>query len=52
MVIDELNNLPIDYAIDEKDVKIIKYFLTKQDVDDTRMEKIKIILEEAGEQLV
>ena len=52
MVIDEINNLPIDYAIDEQDVKIIKYFLTKQDVDDTRMEKIKKILEEAGEPLV
>ncbi len=26
MLLDERNNLPIDYAIDEADVDIIKYF--------------------------
>src|SRR5690554_384975 len=49
MVLDEINNLPIDYAIDEKDINIIKYFLSKQDVNDTRLQKINKILEEAGE---
>ena len=46
---DENNNLPIDYAIDENDLKIIKYFLAKQEVDDSRKEKIKEIFNKAGE---
>ena len=46
---DENNNLPIDYAIDEKDEKVIKYLLTKQEVDDERKKKIDEILDKKGE---
>ncbi|NLD26995.1 MAG: ankyrin repeat domain-containing protein [Acholeplasmataceae bacterium] len=49
IITDEANNLPIDYAIDEEDLKIIKYFLTKQEVDDLRKEKIRQIINKAGE---
>ena len=43
-LIDEINNLPIDYAIDEKDEDVIKYLLTKQRVDEKRLEKISTIM--------
>ena len=44
MVADEMNNLPIDYAIDESDVELIKYFLTKQIIDEKRLERISKVL--------
>lgn len=44
MVTDEMNNLPIDYAIDEADCEIIKYFLTKQRIDEKRLERISKVL--------
>lgn len=44
MVLDEMNNLPIDYAIDESDTQLIKYFLTKQRIDEKRLERISKVL--------
>lgn len=44
LVADELNNLPIDYAIDECDVEMIKYFLSKQIVDEKRLDRISKVL--------
>lgn len=47
-LVDESNYLPIDYAIDEKDKKIIKYLLTKMEVDETRKKKIDLILKNSN----
>ncbi len=41
--LDEVNNAPIDYAIDEKDLKMIRLLLQYQEVDDERQEKIAFI---------
>lgn len=46
LMIDEKNNYPIDYAIDEKDVKIINYLLSKQSIDDVRQKQIDKIYKE------
>jgi len=46
LLIDEKNNYPIDYAIDEKDVRMIQFLLTKQTVDETRMKLIEKIYKE------
>ena len=49
LLADESNNLPIDYAIDEKDEKVIRYLLSKQEVDEERMNKIREIFDKKGE---
>jgi protein phosphatase 1 regulatory inhibitor subunit 16B len=46
LMIDEKSNYPIDYAIDEKDIKMIHYLLTKQKVDDVRLNQIEKIYKE------
>ncbi|GEM_PF-327450 len=50
MLLDENHNYPIDYAIDEKDEKMIRFLLTKQEIDDDRKDKINLILNKAGEE--
>ena len=49
MIQDELHNYPLDYAIEEKDDKILRYLLTKQEIDDERKRKILTIINKAGE---
>lgn len=44
-LLDEIDNLPIDYAIDEQDEEVIRYFLSKQKVDEKRLEKISTIMD-------
>lgn len=46
LLIDEKNNYPIDYAIDEKDMKMINFLLSKQKVDETRINQIEKISKE------
>ena len=41
LVLDEINNLPIDYAIDEADIEIINYFKEYQELSLDRYEKIE-----------
>ncbi|MGD9886767.1 MAG: hypothetical protein AB7T03_02245 [Bacilli bacterium] len=49
MIQDEAHNYPLDYAIEEKDEKILRYLLTKQEIDDERKMKILTIIKKVGE---
>ena len=49
LILDERNYSPIDYAIDEKDTKILEYFMSCQFIDDERREKInKFLMKDGG----
>ncbi|MDD3171075.1 MAG: ankyrin repeat domain-containing protein [Bacilli bacterium] len=52
VILDEINNLPIDYAIEEKDEKMIRYFMSKQELDQDRRDQIDLILSREGERNV
>ncbi|HKM29975.1 MAG TPA: ankyrin repeat domain-containing protein [Bacilli bacterium] len=48
-MLDETNCLPIDYAIEEKDEKMIIYFMSKQELDQERKDQIDLLLSREGE---
>jgi len=48
-MLDEVNCLPIDYAIEEKDEKMIQYLMSKQELDQERKNQIDLMLSGEGE---
>jgi ankyrin repeat protein len=48
-MLDEVNCLPIDYAIEEKDEKMIRYLMSKQELDQERKNQIDLMLSGEGE---
>ncbi len=48
-MLDEVNYLPIDYAIEEKDEKMIRYLMGKQVLDQERKDRIDLMLSREGE---